>query len=243
MRQDEEQELPIAFANPVNNDEVTHYDQHGETSQLSIMPAHSEPFEVSVITVECGDYGDYCHVIDEGTIIALNVVATDEIEMEGLLKKNEQLQKDEKELLSQLRAHLESPEILQSTRGELLISLIAKTKQLQQYQEQQKQILTDACDQRYRYNEILQMQGELRQRQNEAKYHLKTILWLQGKTSTRPTRRSLRLSHPDSPRRPQDQDSTIGQKIGGYCKMVFWCFVILMVAFAFANVILSIVLD
>lgn len=239
MSRDENQGLPIAFANPVNSDEFTNYDSRGETAEVPL-PAESVPLEVAVLAVECGEDVDYRRVVDEGTVVAENVVATDEM-MESLLKRYEQLQKDEIELLSQLRAYLESPEILQSTRGELLVSLINKTKQLQQFQEQQKKNLMDACDQRYRYSEILRLQGELRVRQNEAKYHLQTILWLQGKASRRPTRRSLRLSRMDGPGRPQDP--TAGQKIAVYCKILFWWGVILMLLFAAVNIVMTIVYE
>ena len=240
MSQDDNHELPTAFGSPVNGDAVAQYDSRGEASRVHVpVEEESAPLEVSVMTVECGDGVNYRHVVDEGTIIAECVVATDEKAMESLLKKNEQLQKDEAELLSQLRTHLESPEILQSTRGELLASLVDKSKQLQQFQEQQKQILTDACDQRYRYSEILRLQGELRLRQNEAKYHLQTILWLQGKVARRPTKRSLRLSRMSGPGR--SQEPTTWQKIAGYCKILFWWVVILMVLIAAVNVVLSIV--
>ncbi|GAX27585.1 hypothetical protein FisN_13Hh327 [Fistulifera solaris] len=240
MSQSRNEELPIAFANAVNNDEATHYDSRGEISAVST-PAELVALEVPVMAVESGEDGDYRHVVDEGTIVAENVVATDEVAMESLLKKNEELQKEEIELLSQLRTHLESPEIFQSTRGELLASLIDKTKQLQQFQEQQRKILMDACDQRYRYSEILRMQGELRVRQNEVKYHLQTILWLQGKASKRPSKRSLRISRVDGPGR--HQDPTTAQRIAAYCKILFWWGVILMVLFAAVNIIIAVVYE
>lgn len=237
MNRDENGSVPIAIANPITCAEEARCDCRQETSDARLL---NEPavLEVSVMAVECREEEEFHDVIDEGTIVAENVVETTEIMMKNLLKTIEQLQKDETKLLLQLRTSLESPEILQSTRGELLVNLLDKTEQLQRFQEEQRKILIDACDQRYRYNHILKLQGELRIRQNETKYHRDTILWLQGKAKHRPRKRPLRALHMNIPARPNAP--TTQQKIASYCKCAFWIVVILMLLCAAINAVITV---